>query len=135
MFTSVGITLQTSNENIISGNKIFLNQGNGILLISSNQNVVTNNNINMNINGIRLDISEYNTISNNNFIGNLRNAFFWDCKGTKWSGNFWSRIRFFPKIITGAITVVEPGYQSPGKYLPWPNFDFRPAKRPLKIGG
>jgi hypothetical protein len=88
----------------------------------------------MNINGIRLDISEFNTITNNNFIGNIRNVFFLDCKGTMWAGNFWGRIKFLPKIITGAITVVEPGYQSPGTYLPWPNFDFRPAKRPFKIG-
>jgi len=133
MYTSVGITLQTSNENIISGNNIVLNQGNGIFIISSDENILTNNNINMNINGIRLDESNLNTITNNNFVGNVRNVFFLDCKGNKWNGNYWGRVRFLPKLITGSITVEPPGYHSPGKYWPWFNFDFRPAKMPIKI--
>ena len=132
MYTSIGIILQTSNENIVTGNDIFLNQGNGLHIYYSNENNVTNNNIQMNINGIKLDDSNSNTISNNNFVGNLKNVFFMDCNGNKWAGNYWGRSRILPKIITGAITIVDPGFGTPGKYLPWFNFDWNPAKEPYE---
>ncbi len=133
MYTSIGINLQTSNENTVSGNDIFLNQGNGLHIYYSNENIVTNNNIQMNNNGIRLDDSNSNTITNNNLYGNLKNVFFMDCKDNKWNSNYWGRSRILPKIITGSITIVPPGYHSPGKYLPWFNFDLHPAKEPFEI--
>jgi parallel beta-helix repeat protein len=134
MYNSVAIILQSSDENIIENNNIFLNQVGGIHFYVSNGNTIKSNNIQVNSYGIRFDDSNSNIITENNLFGNLKNVFFMDCKDNTWNSNYWGRIRFLPKIITGLITIEPPGYHSPGKYLPWPNFDFRPAKRPFKIG-
>jgi parallel beta-helix repeat protein len=134
MYQSRGIVFHFSNENIISGNDIFSNMGTGIDFYFSNDNIVEKNTIEKNINGIKLSESDSNTIANNNFIRNVRNVFFLDCKTNKWTGNYWGRFRIFPKLVTGAITVVPGGFHSPPKYMPWPNFDLHPAKRPYEIG-
>jgi parallel beta-helix repeat protein len=128
MYSEIGINLQSSNENIIIDNEISFNQGFGLQIYVSNDNIISGNNINKNYNGIRLDDSNSNKINNNNFIGNLENAFFIDCKYTKWNSNYWGRSRIFPKVIRGSITIVPPGFGTPGKYLPWFNFDWYPAK-------
>jgi len=133
-YKTVGITLQYSNENLISCNNIFSNQGDGIHIYYSNENILENNNIEMNINGIDFEDSNSNTIAKNNFIGNFINAFFSDCKRNMWNNNYWGRVRILPKLIIGSFTVVEPGFGTPGKYLPWFNFDLRPARKPFDIG-
>ncbi len=135
MYSEIGINLQSSNENKISGNDLSSNQGYGLQIYISNDNIISGNNIDKNYNGIRLDDSNSNEINNNNFIGNLENAFFIDCKYTKWNSNYWGRSRIFPKVIRGSITIVPPGFGTPGKYLPWFNFDWYSAKEPNEIGG
>jgi parallel beta-helix repeat protein len=131
MYQSRGIVLQFSNENIISGNHIFSNQGTGLDFYYSDINIVEKNSFARNINGIKLDESDLNIIYKNNFVKNIRNVHFLDCKANRWTRNYWGRPRFLPKIITGKITVVEPGFGYPGKYMPWFNFDKFPAKRPI----
>jgi len=133
MYKIVGITLQYSNENVISGNNIFSNEGTGIHIYYSNGNIIEKNNIEENRKGIDLDDSNSNTITNNNFIENTRNVYFLDCKANRWTSNYWGRGRIFPKLITGSVTIVEPGFGTPGKYLPWFDFDLIPAKKPFKI--
>ena len=133
MYQSRGIVIQFSNENIISRNHIFSNQGTGIELYISDINVVEKNSIEKNMNGIKLYESNMNIISNNNFIKNIRNVHFLDCKGNRWASNYWGRPRILPKIIKGSVTLVEPGFGYPGKYMPWLNFDIFPAKRPYDI--
>jgi parallel beta-helix repeat protein len=133
MYLEVGITLQYSNENEVSGNNIFSNEGTGIHIYYSNLNIVENNNIESNRKAIDLDDANSNIIRKNNFVGNLKNVHFLDCKGNRWTRNYWGRARILPKLISGSVTVVEPGFGTPGKYLPWFNFDLRPAKNPFII--
>jgi len=133
MYMAVGITLQYSNENEVFANNIFSNEGTGIHIYYSNDNIVENNNIESNRKAIDLDDANSNTITKNNFIGNTKNVHFLDCKGNKWARNFWGKARLLPKLITGSITVVEPGFGTPGKYLPWFNFDLIPSKNPYII--
>ena len=131
MYMSVGITLQYSNQNIISGNNIFSNEGTGIHIYYSDENNLENNNIESNRKGIKLDDSKFNTITKNNFVGNKRIASFSDSKNNRWNGNYWGRARILPKLITGSITIIEPGFGTPGRSLPWFNIDLRPAKNPF----
>jgi parallel beta-helix repeat protein len=134
MYMEVGITLQYSNENEVIGNNIFSNEGIGIHIYYSNENIVENNNIESNRKAIDLDDANSNTITKNNFVGNIKNVHFLDCKGNRWTRNYWDRARILPKLITGSVTIVEPGFGTPGKYLPWFNFDILPVKIPYDIG-
>jgi len=133
MYLTLGINLQASDENIVSGNNISSIQGYGLQIYISNENIISGNNIQNNHLAIRLDDSNSNTIKNNNFIGNSRKVSFIDCKCNKWDANFWGRNRIFPKLIKGSITIVPPGFGTPGKYLPWFNLDWHPAKIPYNI--
>jgi parallel beta-helix repeat protein len=133
MYQSIGIYLQASDENIISGNNVYSNQLNGFKIYVSNDNIITNNNIEKNHIAMSLDDANSNSITNNNFIGNIKKIGFIDCKNNKWNGNYWGRNRILPKLIKGSITLVPPGFGTPGKYLPWFNIDWTPAKRPFSI--
>lgn len=133
MYQTIGINLLSSDENIITGNNISSIQGYGLQIYISNENMISGNNIIDNQLAIRLDDSNSNNIKNNNFIGNFRKISFIDCKKNIWDANFWCRFRFLPKLIKGSITIVPPTFGSPGKYLPWFNIDWHPAKEPYDM--
>lgn len=66
-----GVSLVTSSNNSISGNKITANIRGGVGLNSSSNNIISGNNITNNRGGVRLvSFSNYNSISGNNIITN-----------------------------------------------------------------
>ncbi|MFW9997228.1 MAG: NosD domain-containing protein, partial [Candidatus Odinarchaeota archaeon] len=60
------------NHNVITGNLIHNNSGNGVVSRNSKGNTISGNNVYSNgEHGIRLDyLSDFNTVENNNFTGN-----------------------------------------------------------------
>jgi len=129
-----GITLDTSDGNVILLNTIDSNIVRGIYLYSSNNNTISSNIIKNNggrrwienFEGIKLYFSSYNRIYHNNFLHNACDAYFsGECIQNNWDGNYWSRPRFLPKIITG---------QTGSLFFSWRfNFDWHPAKEPYDI--
>jgi len=134
MYEEIGIRLSSSNENILSKNKIYSNRGYGFKIEYSNYNIISNNEIKDNQNGIYLHDSNENFIKNNNFLENNKNADFLDSKNTLWNSNYWGKSRIFPKIIIGSITIRPPGWGTPGVYFLWINIDWIPAKEPYDLG-
>jgi parallel beta-helix repeat protein len=71
----VGIYLNSSSSNIISGNNITNNSYCGMQLNSSSSNTISGNNITNNWNGIYLySSSNYNSISENNITANMNHG-------------------------------------------------------------
>jgi parallel beta-helix repeat protein len=60
-----GISLSSSNNNVITGNTVSNNEGGGIRLSSSSNNTITDNNVSNNGYGIGLSSSSNNTITGN----------------------------------------------------------------------
>lgn len=127
-----GITFGTSEDNIITLNTIISNEDSGISLLLSNSNTILSNTIKENGNimhmgsSIFLDRSSDNKIHRNNFINNVRGAYFYESFSNNWNGNYWGKPRLFPKLIRGErIGIIF--------WIPWFNFDWRPAQEPYDI--
>lgn len=120
----------SSNNNTVSGNTISSNYGDGIFLdnnrLFSDNNIINGNDISSNKDiGINITLSSKNTISENNFRNNKRSSYFIDSKNI-WKHNYWGRPRILPKLIFGVIKIDS-------KWIPWINIDWRPALRPYDI--
>ena len=66
----IGVSLSSSNNNKISGNRANSNKLHGIQLVNSEGNTLLNNNVNSNTRGINSITSNKNTISDNNALNN-----------------------------------------------------------------
>ena len=73
-------------------------------------------------------------ISENNFLNNTLPGFFAvfpkHISNIKWSKNYWQRPRLAPKIIIGMMLLETLPFLI---FLPWINFDMRPALKPYDI--
>jgi parallel beta-helix repeat protein len=128
-----GIIIRNSNENDITNNIISKNVYGLNIYRKSRHNNVSENIISDNIYGIIIgnpifailsiedlvDRSIFNDIIKNNFEKNKYHSYIDGCLFNKWDQNYWSRSRFFPKIIFGHFL-----------FLPWFNIDWNPAKEP-----
>ena len=119
-----GIYIVTSKGNTISGN-ICWQSDIGIKLEGSDNNHISGNNIKMNKNkGLYLINSDENEITQNNFIENTKHASFRKCKATTWNENYWDdHISTAPKLIFGTI---GPFFG----LIPWFNLDKNPTTSP-----
>ena len=122
-----GISVCNSNNNYILNNEISLNRHAGIYVgWGSYKNLIKNNNITKNRIGITLTNNKLNKFYQNNFIDNKRQVkFALRSILNHWKGNYWDNqiIHGFPKILFGIL----------GRFIPWVNFDWRPAKQPYNI--
>ena len=138
-YCGIGL-FENSNNNNIHGDKISLCNFFGIMITSSNDNIISNNEFKRNGGskrvenglGIFLYSSSTNKVEYNNFILNIRDAFFNDCKSTRWIGNYWNRPRILPKLILGEKFTVFPLPIINILNLRF-NIDSRPAKKPNVI--
>ena len=135
------IHLYNSDFNEITYNEIS-NNDDGIYLLGSSYNTISKNNITENNDGIYLIFcidwfyktqSLGNTIIQNNFFRNKRHAFCGGDWSNTWVENYWSKSRYFPKLIFGKILLSE-HYLIIPLIVPWINFDWHPAKEPYDIG-
>jgi len=82
-----GIRLENlSNANIISGNNITANEWIGIWLVNSSDNTVSGNTITNNDYGIYLEESSNNLVYHNNFVNNTQQVYM----ATSGYANFWN---------------------------------------------
>jgi len=93
----------------------------GIRLNLSSGNIISRNSIDSGVNnyGLLLLESSDNTIVCNSFMSNKirsRKASFIDCLNT-WDGNYWGRMRLFPKVIFGKRTLN--GLSVPAFQIDW----------------
>ena len=122
-----GILCWDSNQNTITGNKIYKCREFGIDLASSNHNNIEGNTFEDNTVGLQIYYSLGNRIKNNNFIDNLwqaqffYGAFFYGFTN-RWNGNYWNGSRFHPYPIIGVYI-----------FFPWIQFDWYPVKEPYPI--
>jgi len=124
--TDSAIYLSSSKGNKINGNLCWESDI-GIKLEDSNSNYISGNNITMNKNkGVFLILSNNNEIVQNNFIENLEHASFKKCKSTTWNENYWDDLTFSPKLIFGTIGPIF-------GLIPWINIDWAPATEPYEI--
>ena len=90
-----GIWIYSSNNNLVTSNRVFENEATGIKIENSNSNVITNNTISSNGNyGLYCAHSEKNRIYHNKFINNSISSY--DNTVTNWwntsypeGGNYW----------------------------------------------
>ena len=145
----IGIIFEYAHSNHIIDNYI-ARQECGISLQWSSDNLIENNIIEDNnrgssqgYGGIEVLYSSYqNKIFNNTFRNNsidasfaLHSEYFWPHfyyeKPNLWEGNYWSRPRLFPKLISGYISTNLPLFFH---HIKWINIDRHPAKKPYAIG-
>jgi len=120
-----GIRLHYATTNTILGNTISNKRyGIYIALFSINNNI-SGNAILENRDGIIITyLSISNMVYRNNFINNNYSASFGFFSFlNNWDGNYWGRPRVFPYPIIGRI----------GAFIPWVNFDWRPAQEKFGI--
>jgi len=123
-FEGAGIVLTEGDNNRIYHNTID-NCRDGIYIEKSRKNIVDFNEINNCIDGMDLRQSNSNTIANNNFLNNTHNAFFSTFSFfNTWDGNYWDEEQESPYVIKGKLFL----------FIPWFNFDWRPAQKPYDIG-
>jgi len=117
----------TSNDNSICGNFI-TNSEIGIIIAVSFRNKVAKNIVKDSyVYGIAIAWSFFNSIKENNFIENNQNGYFENSALNFWRRNYWDDWSGFgPKLISGIIYLPW----DYNKFIPWINFDWRPAKVP-----
>jgi parallel beta-helix repeat protein len=71
-----GIELESSSNNVLSGNNVTADSVSGIVLGSSDNNTLSGNNVASNIYGIYLSISSNDTLSGNNVASNIYGIWF-----------------------------------------------------------
>jgi len=125
-----GILLWTSHHTLVSYNKISRCNRDGICILGD-FNTIYRNHIEDNKEGLYIGDGIFNIIIQNNFINNLRNAYcdlgfgFYPAFLNRWINNYWDDWNGIgPKRIPGRILI----------FIPRPNFDWRPAQEPYKIG-
>ena len=122
-----GISVCDSNQNTLLNNTISSIKKAGIYLgYWSSKNLIKNNNLTHNKIGIYLTNNIRNKFYQNNFIGNRRNVkFALHSLFNHWKGNYWNNqiINGLPKILFGRF----------GRFIPWFNLDWHPAKKPYAI--
>lgn len=132
-----GITLGSyCHNNIISENFLLLNlYGIDIFWFANHTTVVRNVIGHNDWHGIYIKDSSNNNISQNNFYSNGKHAFFIDALDNNWDGNYWSgkKFKFLPKLIFGKMSINYEGPFDDGPWIPWINFDHRPARKPYDI--
>lgn len=112
----------SQNNNIISNNIVNDNFIGIYIDKNSSENAIDNNTIIRNKIGISLmGYSNYNNIEYNVFKRNIFSSLFFDCTTNFWSGNYWNRPRFFPKLIFGYRTFKS-------FPVPWLNVDSNPSR-------
>ncbi len=108
----------------------------GMMFYDTQNWSISYNTFKNNIAGIILSYSWDNVFSNNNFQFNfIRNVLVMGrMSKNEWSGNYWNRPRFLPKLIRGW------GWTSDDYPIPYPmllffgNIDWNPALSPYDIG-
>ena len=122
-----GISICDSKQNTLLNNTISSIRKAGIYLgYGSSKNLIQNNNLTRNKIGIFLTNNKRNKFYQNNFINNRRHVkFALHSLFNHWTGNYWSHqiIHGLPKILFGRY----------GRFIPWFNFDWHPAKKPYDI--
>lgn len=145
----IGIIFEYAHSNHIIDNYI-ARQECGISLQWSSDNLIENNIIEDNnrgssqgYGGIEVLYSSYeNNIFNNTFRNNSIDAFFalhseyfwphfYNETPNLWDGNYWSRPRLLPKLISGYINTNLPIFN----HIKWINIDWHPSQLPYDIGG
>jgi len=125
---SEGILVWGGNNNIIVGN-IVKRCNEGICLIG-NFNLVKQNVIEDNTYGVAVYDSSFNVIRQNNFGDNTKRDALFNLGipviplPNFWFNNYWSRPRILPYPIFGGVLF----------FIPWVQFDWRPALSPHDIG-
>ena len=121
-----GLVVDYGDDNNIFWNSISNNKEFGVHLTVADNNTIRYNLIKQNKKiGLYLEFSSHNQIINNNFISNRFEAHFLLSNYNRWSGNYWNRLRFLPKLIFGRM----------GDFwnIPWINVDWNPAQEPYDI--
>jgi parallel beta-helix repeat protein len=125
------------HNNIISGNFLYGNKYGIDICWFANHTTVIRNAIGCNEwYGIHVKDSSNNNISQNNFHSNGKHAFFIDAFDNNWDGNYWSggKFKFLPKLIFGRMSINYEGpFDDDWPWIPWINFDYRPARKPYDI--
>jgi parallel beta-helix repeat protein len=117
----------TISGNIIDGNR----EGSGIEIQAAMfKNYIIRNSITNNTIGINLVFTLFTIIQENNLLQNQQQAFFTSSFLSKWQQNYWNASRILPKIIPGQF-----GGMIIHKWIPFLNFDWKPAKEPYDIQG
>jgi parallel beta-helix repeat protein len=117
----------TVSGNIIDGN----GEGSGIEIQAAMfKNYIRRNSITNNTVGINLVFTLFTIIQENNLLQNQQQAFFTTSFFSKWQQNYWNTSRILPKIIPGQF-----GGMIIHKWIPFLNFDWKPAKAPYDIQG
>jgi parallel beta-helix repeat protein len=128
---SFGVSSHNSYLQTIKSNTI-INNGYGIKTFHSFSTIVTGNNIISN-KEFGIYISKWGGIFiiKNNFIGNEKDAYFWqNIFRNRWKQNYWNEPLNHPKIIYGKLILV--GHSMPLE-LTVINIDWHPAKEPYDI--
>jgi parallel beta-helix repeat protein len=133
-----GISLGSyCHNNIISENILNRNfYGIGISWFANHTTVVRNVIGSNDWYGIYIRDSSNNSISQNNFYYNKKHAFFLNALDNNWDGNYWSgkKFKFLPKLIFGRMSINYEGpFHDYWPWIPWINFDHRPARKPHDI--
>ena len=123
-----GIDLWTSGgDHRVERNRILGCREYGLNIIGSEDNTVIQNSFEDNPLGLYIDSSSGNHIEQNNFINNTTDAFF--VFGLEiprhniWRQNYWGQPQLLPYAIRGNALF----------FLPWYQFDWRPALKPYSI--
>lgn len=123
-----GIEVWTpGTNNVFEGNRISKCRSIGLNIIGSDDNTVYYNSFEENPLGLFLYSSVGNKIEKNNFINNTQHAYFNWLEfpfRSKWIRNYWGEPRLLPYLIIGRVY-----------FIPWVNFDRRPAQEPYDIPG
>jgi len=115
----------TITENRIEGN----GKGYGIEVeLTMSKNYIKRNSIANNSVGVYLFFALFSVVRENNFIGNQRQASFFDSFFSVWHQNYWNQSHLSPKIIRGGV-----GSQWIPPMIPLINFDWHPAQEPYDI--
>jgi parallel beta-helix repeat protein len=127
-----------SSNNIISGNIIRDNTGRGVYITGGisggSGNKITSNTLIRN--SIYLHLAKNTLISNNNFFG-CGSTFDYEFElrkdyNNEWTGNFWHRSRYFPKLIKGTVGYLQ-GWAGYFSLFRWYQIDWNPVKEPYDI--
>jgi len=123
-----GIDLWTSGGNHrVERNQISNCREYGLNIIGSEDNTIIQNSFEDNPLGLYIDSSSGNRIEKNNFLNNTRDAFFVFGleipRHNTWRQNYWGQPRLLPYAIRGNVLY----------FLPWVQFDWRPALKPYDI--
>lgn len=123
----VGICVWDGTFNTIIRNRIIYCREFGIDILGASYNTFKFNIIEDNLKGLYLLEGVGNRVEKNNFVNNTLQASFYKgfgFTGNRWIQNYWGRPQLLPYSIQGSIFYY---------FIPWVQFDWRPALRPYDI--